>query len=190
MAALRIGLIGCGHMGRNVHLNNLRRLPQVNVVALAEPAAELRQAASQQAPGAAAFADYRELLERPEINAVVICLPNALHAEAATAALQTGRHVYLEKPLAINLEDGRKLLATWRDSGLVGMIGFNYRFNPLHQEVRRYLQTGQLGELVSVRSVFTTTPRRAPEWKQNEGKRRRRAAGCGLTSCRPRALLV
>ena len=173
MPPLRIGLIGCGHMGGIVHLNILRRLPQVEVVALAEPDAQRREASSRKVPRAAAFADYRELLDRSEIDATVICLPNALHAEAATATLQSGKHLYLEKPLAINLDDGRKLLAVWRRSGRVAMIGFSYRFNPLHQQVRRYIQEGRLGELIAMRSVFTTPPRRMPEWKQ------RRASGGG-----------
>ena len=166
MPRLRIGLIGCGHMGGVVHLNILRRLSQVEVVALAEPDAELRKAASRKVPRAAAFADYHELLDRPDIDATVICLPNALHAEAAIATLESGKHVYLEKPLAINLDDGRKLFAVWRRSGRVGMIGFSYRFNPLHQQVGRYIQEGRIGELIAVRSVFTTPPRRMPEWKQ------------------------
>ncbi|MBM3888539.1 MAG: Gfo/Idh/MocA family oxidoreductase [Verrucomicrobia bacterium] len=166
MPVLKIGLIGCGHIGRVVHLNILRRLPQVEVVALAETDAERRQAACRLAPRAAAFADYQELLARRDVDAVVISLPNALHVEAAIAALQHGKHVYLEKPLAINLDGGRRLLEVWRGSGRVGTMGFNYRFNPLYEEVGRLIQAGRLGEILSVRSVFTTPTRLLPEWKQ------------------------
>ncbi len=173
MPTLRLGLIGCGYIGVTVHLNSLRRSPQADVVAFAEPDEERRQIARRQLPQAVAFADYRELLDQAEIEAVVVCLPNALHSEAAIAALQAGKHVYLEKPLALNLDDGRKLLEAWRHSGQVAMIGFNYRFNPLHQEVQRHLREGRLGNLLGVRSVFTTPPGRAPEWKQ------RRATGGG-----------
>jgi predicted dehydrogenase len=162
-------------MGRVVHLNNLARFPHVEIVALAEPDAERRQAASEQAPRAAAYTDYGELLERTDIDAVLICLPNALHADVAIKALQRGKHIYLEKPLAINLEDGAKVVEAWHRSARVGMIGFNYRFNPLHQEVRRHLQAEKLGELVGVRSVFTTAPHRVPEWKQ-----RRQSGGGAL----------
>jgi myo-inositol 2-dehydrogenase / D-chiro-inositol 1-dehydrogenase len=166
MASLRIGLIGCGHMGRVVHLNNLARFPHVEVVALAEPDAQRRQAASEQAPRAAAYAEYGELLERTDIDAVLICLPNALHADVAIKALQRGKHIYLEKPLAINLEDGGKIVEAWRRSARVGMIGFNYRFNRLHQEVRRHLQAGVLGELIAARSVFSSARQHAPAWQQ------------------------
>lgn len=173
MPPVRAGLIGCGHMGRVVHLKTLQRLPQAEVVALAESDVERRELASQEFPRAALFSDYRELLDRSEIDAAIICLPNALHAEAAIAALQSGKHLYLEKPLAINVKDGRKLLDVWRRSGRVGMIGFNYRFNWLHQQVRRHLEAGRLGELIAVRSVFTTAPHHTPEWRQ------RRASGGG-----------
>jgi predicted dehydrogenase len=153
-------------MGGVVHLNNLRRLPHVEVVALAEPDAQRREAAKRLIPRASVFADYHELLDQPEIKAAIVCLPNALHAEAAIATLQSGKHLYLEKPLAVDLEDGRKLLEAWRRSGQVAMIGFSYRFNPLHLEVRRHLRAGLLGELIGARSVFTTAPHRVTEWKQ------------------------
>ena len=174
MPALRIGLLGCGHIGRLVHLETLCRLPDAEVAALAEPDTQCREAARQKVPRAAISADYHEVLERSDIDAVVVCLPNALHAEAGIAALQGGKHLYLEKPLALNLEDGRKLVDAWRRSGRVAMIGFNYRFNPLHRVVRRYLQSGKLGELVGVRSVFTSALHRTPEWKQ------RRETGGGV----------
>jgi len=165
MTALRIGLIGCGHMGGIVHLNILRRLPLVELVALAEPDAQRREAAKRQAPRATTFADYHELLDSPEIDAVIVCLPNALHTEAGIAALERGKHIYLEKPLAVNLDSGRSLLEVAEQSGKVAMIGFCYRFNPLHLEVRRVLNEGLLGEIIGARSVFTSAPDRAPEWK-------------------------
>ncbi|MCS6925822.1 MAG: Gfo/Idh/MocA family oxidoreductase [Candidatus Binatia bacterium] len=164
--AVKIGLIGCGRIAQLVHLDVLRRLPGAELVALADVDPRRRREASRRVPGTAAFADYHELLARPEVEAVVICLPHALHAEAAIAALQQGKHVYLEKPLATNLDDARRVLSAWRDTGVVGMIGFNYRFNALYQTVKQYIQEGKLGELVSVRSVFSAAPRALPAWKQ------------------------
>jgi predicted dehydrogenase len=166
MSALRVGLIGCGRIAQSVHLKILTRLPDVELVALAEPDAHLREQARRRAPSAAAFSDYSELLERSEAEAVIICLPNALHAEAAVAALQQGKHVYLEKPLAISLDEGRRVLEAWQRAGVVGMMGFNYRFNPLYHKVKQHVQSGRLGELVSVRSVFSTAAKTLPAWKQ------------------------
>ena len=165
MIPLRVGLIGCGQIGRVVHLETLRRLPNAQVVSLADADSGRLKAAHAQFPIAKPFTDYRELLDRNDADAVVICLPNALHAEAAIKALEKGRHVYLEKPLAINVEEGRKVLEAWRRSGRVGMIGFNYRYNPLHREFRRQLQAGRIGELIGARSVWTTAAHHAPDWK-------------------------
>lgn len=174
MSKLKVGLIGCGHIVQATHLNVLTRLPGVELIALAEPDAARRQAAVRRAPGAVALATYQELLEMPGVEAVVICLPNALHPEVAIAALEQGKHVYLEKPLATNLDDGRRVLAAWRRSGLTGMVGFNYRFHPLYQAARRRVQSNRLGELVGVRSVFASAAQTLPDWK------RTRASGGGV----------
>lgn len=141
-------------------------LQDVDLVALAESDPERREEARRRVPRAAVFADYRELLAMTEIEAVVICLPNALHAEATIAALEHGKHVYLEKPLAVSLDEAQRVLAAWGRAGVVGMIGFNYRFNKLYQVAKRYLQSGKLGELISVRSVFSTSSQMLPVWKQ------------------------
>lgn len=171
---IRVGLIGCGRIARLVHLGVLTRLPGVNLVALAEPDEAARREAQRRAPAALAFTNYEDLLARPDVDAVVICLPNALHAEATIQALRQGKHVYLEKPLATSLADADRILDTWRGSGLVGMMGFNYRFNPLYQSVRALLRAGRLGEVVAARSVFTTIRRHQPSWKDT------RASGGGV----------
>jgi myo-inositol 2-dehydrogenase/D-chiro-inositol 1-dehydrogenase len=166
MAKLKVGLIGCGRIVQLVHLNILTRLPDVKLVALAESDVQRRGEAGRRAPSAIAFADYQELLKRSEVDAVVICLPTALHAEATVAALEQGKHVYLEKPLATNLDEAQRVVTAWRRAGVVGMIGFNYRFNALYKAVRHAVEAGQLGPLVAARSVFSTPSHPLPAWKQ------------------------
>lgn len=165
MPSLRVGLIGCGRVGQSVHLEILTRLPNVELVALAEPDPRRREQARSRAPAARALAGYEDVLRLPDVDAVVICLPNALHADAAVAALEQGKHVYLEKPLATSLDQGQRILAAWR-TGLVGMIGFNFRFNSLYRAVRRLLGSDTLGELVGARTVFARPARPLPAWQQ------------------------
>lgn len=165
--ALKVGLIGCGRIAQLVHLNILTHLPNVELVALAEPDPGRRELAQRTAPGALAFADYKELLAIPEVEAVVICLPNVLHAEATVSALQQGKHVYLEKPLATSLDEAHSVLTAWQNTSVVGMMGFNYRFNALYQAARQQTRSGRLGELVGARSVFSTSVRAIPAWKQS-----------------------
>lgn len=165
-----IGLIGCGHIARSVHLKILARLPGARVVALAEPDEGSRAAALVEAPGARGLRDYRELLEDPAVAAVVIALPSGLHAEAAVAALEAGKHVYLEKPLATDADGGRAVLAAWRRSGRLGMIGFNYRFNRLVLDAARILASGEVGNPIAVRSIFASAPREIGGWKAERAR--------------------
>ena len=95
MPPLRIGVIGCGQIARAIHLPVLARIRDARVVALAEPVEASRAAAAALAPEAAAFADYRELLQTRGLDAAVICVPPHLHAPCAIAAFDAGLHVYL-----------------------------------------------------------------------------------------------
>ncbi len=166
MSSLKVGLMGCGRIAQLVHLPVLTHLPEVELVALAETDPGCREKARHLVPKAVVFDHYEKLLKMKEVEAVIICLPNDLHAEAAIASLQQGKHVYLEKPLATNLDEARRVLEAWQNTHLVGMIGFNYRFNPLYRATQQYLQAGSLGKLVGGRSIFSTTGRNLPDWLQ------------------------
>ena len=166
MAPVRLGLVGCGRIVQLVHLKLLTRLPGAELVALAEPDERRRSQAARLAPGARAVAGYEEVVAWTEVDAVVICLPNALHARVAAAALQAGKHVYLEKPIATHCADAERVVSLWRGSGLVGMMGFNYRFNALYQAAREAIRSGRIGTPVSARSVFSSAARALPQWQQ------------------------
>jgi len=163
---LKVGLVGCGQIVQAVHLRVLKQSPQIELVALAEADPERLEEVQRLMPSATIFSDYRELMQIPDLEAVIICLPNVLHAEAATAALKHGKHVYLEKPLAIDLDEAQNLIASWRDTNLVDMIGFNYRFDPLYVRLREKIQDNVLGEPIAVRTVFSTAAKTLPLWKQ------------------------
>ncbi len=175
MKPVRIGLIGCGWFAQSVHLPVLTGLPGVSVVALAEPDPDRLQAAGVLAPEATRYGDYLDLLQQAAADAVVVCVPTAVHREATIAALSRGRHVYLEKPIATDLEEARAIVDAWDRARVIGMIGFNYRCNPLHRSAKAIVQSGALGRIVGVRSVFTTQTRSLPEWK-----RHRRSGGGAL----------
>ena len=169
-----IGLVGCGHIARAVHLKILARMPGARVVAVAELDERSRAAALGEVPTARGFQDYRDLLEDPAIQAVVVSLPTGLHAEAGVAAFEAGKHVYLDKPLATDAEGGRAVLSAWRRGGRVGMIGFNYRFNRLFLDAARILASGEVGGAIAVRSIFASAPRELMGW------RAKRARGGGV----------
>jgi predicted dehydrogenase len=166
MAPLRLGVIGCGQIARAIHLPVLRRIPEARVVALAEPVDASRAAAEAMAPGAAAYSDYRELLNAGGLDAVVICAPPHLHAPSAIAAFDAGLHVYLEKPLAPSLADAEPAVQAWQRARTIGMIGFNFRFHPQIARIRERLRDGAIGDPLAVRAVFSILPHELPEWKR------------------------
>jgi predicted dehydrogenase len=166
MATLNIGLIGCGRVAQSVHLPILTKLPDVRLVALVDPDPKRREEAQRRAPWALVVSDCQALLDMPEVKAVVICVPNEFHAMAAVAALDRGKHVYLEKPLAITLDEAERVLAAWERADVVGMIGFNYRFNRLYQAMKRCLRSRDLGEWVGARTVLAAPETSLPAWKR------------------------
>ena len=163
---IKVGLIGCGWFAQAVHLPILRRLPEVELIAFAEPDPDRRQEARRCVPAALVYADYRDLLNMRGLDAVIVSVPTALHAEVAIAAIQLGKHVYLEKPIATSLSEADRIMKAWKQAGVVGMVGFNYRFNALHQAARMQIRAGKLGPLVGARSVFSTPVCSMPTWKQ------------------------
>lgn len=170
---LRVGLLGCGRIARRSHLPALARLPGVELTAIAEADPGNHEACRSLAPGAARYQDYRELFAAGPLDAVVICLPPALHADAAIAGFERGLHVYLEKPLATTLEDGQRIVRAWRGAGTTGWIGFNFRFHPLLVQLRAAIAGGAVGDPLGARTAFCAAGRELPEWK------RRRASGGG-----------
>ena len=170
---VRIGLLGCGRIARISHLATIARLPAATLSAVGDCQPENLTWAMSHAPSVRAFADYRDLLKSGEVDAVVICMPTFLHAKAAIGAFEACKHVYVEKPLASCIEDGRQVVRAWRNSGQLGMIGFNFRFHPLYLQAEHCLANGQVGRLVAAQSNFGAAPRDLPMWK------RKRATGGG-----------
>jgi myo-inositol 2-dehydrogenase/D-chiro-inositol 1-dehydrogenase len=163
---LRFGVFGCGRIASSIHLPILAGMRDVAVATIADPDDARRHDALRLVPGAASHADFRESLATGQLDAVVITLPNALHAQAATAVFEHGLHVYVEKPLALSVADGRGLVASWRTAKTVGMVGYNYRFLPSYQEARALITANRIGRLIAVRSVFSSSQRALPEWKR------------------------
>ena len=171
---LRVGIIGCGRIAREVHLPVLARHAMVRIAALADPDESRLSQARQLTPAAVAFRDFRDLVANDSLDAVVVCAPTGLHAGIARAVLDRGLHLYLEKPIAASIEEAEPLLESWRRQGKVAMVGFNYRFHPLFQSAREVIDSGKLGALLAVRSVFSTWIEDLRAWKTT------RATGGGV----------
>lgn len=161
---MNVGLTGCGQLALHVHLPLLRRLG-VEVSALADPNPEALQQAGQRVPGARLCGSLKQLLEGFDGQAVLVTSPPFTHAQAAVSILEAGHSVYLEKPLAHSLEDGQRIQRAAQDARGLLMVGFNLRFHPLLIELGQRFRSGEIGELVLLRSAFHLAPGPQPEWR-------------------------
>lgn len=148
MSKIKVGVVGTGFIGP-AHIEALRRLPNVEVVALCEVTKELatEKAAALGIPRAYTF---EELIKQEDIQSVHICTPNFLHYEQSKAALLAGKHVICEKPLAKELHEAEELVELAAKTGLVNAVHFNLRYYPLIRHIKALRENGDLGSVYSV----------------------------------------
>jgi len=145
-----MGLIGCGEIGR-LRAAAIERTSGVRLAAVSDIDPE--RAGSIAKPHSASIdRDWRELIRRPELNAVIVSTPPSMHAEMVVAALGAGKHVLCEKPLGRSVEECRIMVEAARTSNRFLATGFNYRFYPSVEKARALLDSGIIGELDHVRS--------------------------------------
>src|SRR5216117_2957999 len=125
---LRCAVIGAGGIGVE-HLHSLTTCHRAAAVAIAEVSPQRSREACARYNVPLSYADYRELLEQPDIDAVTIALPNHLHASVAIEALKARKHVLLEKPMATNAKEAAKIIETANKMKRTMMVGQNFRFN-------------------------------------------------------------
>jgi predicted dehydrogenase len=154
MKPIRTAIFGTGFIGR-VHLDALRRLEGVELAAIADPNLEVAQRLGASFGIPAIVADYRDVLRDPAIDAVHICTPNALHFSMARAALEAGKHVACEKPLATTVEDAQALVDLAAQKALRNCVCHNLRYYPMVQQLRRMREAGELGEILSVQGAYS-----------------------------------
>jgi predicted dehydrogenase len=151
---LQVALIGAGGIARDQHLPGWAKIPEVRVVAIADPSPESLSAAAVVCPTARCVTDYRSLLDDSHIDVVDICVPSALHAEVTVAALQAGKHVLCEKPMATSHVAAAAMLHAWRASGKKLMIGQHLRFDPSVSRLRAYLELHPPGDIYYARGQW------------------------------------
>ncbi len=150
-----IGIIGTGQVATTRHLPAFAKLQdegRVRLVALCDVGEARAQAAADKFGVPRVFTDYRDLLALGEIDAVAVCTTNYLHQAPVVAAFAAGKHVLCEKPLALNAAEGAAMVAAGRAAGRQLQVGYNLRFGPGAQSVRRFLDDGRLGEVYHVRA--------------------------------------
>ena len=146
---IRFGLIGCGRVAPR-HAQSLAQLPHTQLVAVADLKQSRADRFAVEAgidPGRDAYLDYRALLERSDVDAVSICVPSGLHAQVARDALDAGKHVLVEKPIALSLEDADAMIAAANARGLTLGVVLQNRYNHPMRQLRTAIDEGKLGPL-------------------------------------------
>lgn len=150
MKSLGIGVIGLGAIGGK-HVGMLKNLREANIVGVSDLNQDLvnKTVAGTSIQG---YTDYRELLARPDLEAVIIATPDHLHKDITIEAAQAGKHILVEKPIATTVEDGEAMIAAAKAANVKLMVGFTLRFVPHYVQAREIIQSGKLGKIVSVYS--------------------------------------
>lgn len=151
---LKCGVIGAGIISKK-HLDALEKHPKTEVAAIADlDSKKVEQAA--EACGAAAYTDYKEMLEQERLDMVIINLPHALHEESSLLCVKKGIHVLLEKPMSISGTSCKRITQAFEEAGLVLQIGHVQRYFPENQKAKELILSGRYGKLVMIEDVRTS----------------------------------
>ena len=165
-AKLRVGFIGCGGIANGKHFPGMEQQKEAaDMVAFCDLVRERaeRAAAKYGTPDAKVYTDYRELLADGSIDAVFVLTPNVSHCEITCAALEAGKHVLCEKPMAATEADARRMLEARDKSGKLLTIGYQYRHFPVNQVAKRPIDDGWLGDIYYAESTYLRR-RGVPTW--------------------------
>lgn len=144
---VRIGCIGLGTIGK-VHAEAARQLDECDLLAACDANDSAERIADNL--GVTFYVDYREMIEKEELDGVIIAVPNELHARVGTTCARKGLHLFVEKPIASSIADADILINTARENRVSLLVGHHRRFNPFVEAARQMVRGGQIGKLVGV----------------------------------------
>jgi len=174
---LRMGLVGVGAAAQVSHIPALRRIEDLELVALCDRDGEKAARVAQKFQVPRAHSRLDDLLSDDSIDAVDICTPNFLHAPMASAALEAGKHVLCERPLARNADEARAMLKAARKAERTLMCSVQHRFRADAQLLRKFVEKGDLGEVFYAKAGWL---RQRTEWDSEEWRRQKRESGGGV----------
>ncbi|XEC95932.1 Gfo/Idh/MocA family protein [Paenibacillus tarimensis] len=162
---LKVAMIGCGGIAAGKHLPSLQKLEQVEIAAFCDVRIEQAKDAAQKygADGAKVYTDYKALLKDGSIDIVHVCTSNDTHAEISIAALEAGKHVMCEKPMAKQAADARRMAETARRTGKKLTVGYNNRFRPDSLLLKKMCEADELGDIYYAKA-HAVRRRGVPTW--------------------------
>ena len=165
MDKVRIGIIGCGGIANAKHMPALKKISQVEMVAFCDIIEERAEKAAKEygVEGAAVYTDYKQLIARKDIDVVHVLTPNKQHSFITVDALEAGKHVMCEKPMAINSAEAKKMLDAAKRTGKKLTIGYQSRFRPDSMYLKKMCEAGELGEIYYAKAQAVRR-RAVPTW--------------------------
>lgn len=146
MEKLNLGVIGTGRIGK-VHIATLvQSVPKANVIAIADTNPESAGQVAQAFGIKSVFENHMDIINHPEVEAVVICSPTDTHARYIVDAAKAGKHIFCEKPVDLSLEVIKGAIEAVKKAGVKFMVGFNRRFDPNFLKVKQMVVEGKIGQ--------------------------------------------
>lgn len=153
MSKLKVAVVGCGSIARYRHLPEYAANDQVELVAVCDIVEDRAKEMAEQY-GAKAYTDYKTMLAEADVDVVSVCTPNYLHAPVSIDALNAGKHVLCEKPMATSEEDALAMIEAAKNNNKKLMIAHNQRFVPSHEKARELIENGEVGKIYGFRTAF------------------------------------
>lgn len=147
MRKINVGVIGVGAMGYN-HARVYYRLEEANLVAVSDVSERTLNKVCEKYD-AKGYSDYEDLLKDPEIEVVSVCVPTTHHHDVVMKAIEYGKHVLVEKPIAFSLEEAEEMIAAAKEKGVILGTGHVERFNPAVQKAKELIENDVIGDVVS-----------------------------------------
>lgn len=165
---IRIGLIGAGRMGATFAYHLTNTIEEVDLLAIADAHGKTAGEVAARSRAEWTYNDYYQLLERKDIDAVVIASPTNTHAEVIQAAARAGKHIFCEKPLALTLEECDAAIAAVKSAGVKLQLGFMRRFDAGYVTAKRKIEEGVIGTPVMFKSIGRDPKRTSLEFARRE----------------------
>lgn len=150
MATIGVGVVGCGFVGRGAHVPAISTIENARLVAIADADEKRRNKVVKKYGVEAAYSDYNDLIADPNVEAVIVSLPTHLHAKATLAAIEAGKHVLCEMPLAANMAEVDQMIEAANNADVFMMPGLTFRFTPNYVKAKQMVEQGMLGNLSAV----------------------------------------
>ncbi len=174
---LRVGLLGLGAIAQVVHLPILHSMPGVKIAGVCDVDRSKASALAGRFGIERVYRSDDDVFADPDLDGIIICTPSYLHHSQATAALEAGKHVLVEKPLALHAADAQSVIETAQRVGKTLMVAMNNRYRPDIQALKPFVKNGELGDVFLLRGAWLNKKQRLtrPTWRH-----RKETAGGGV----------